>query len=114
MSNVEMKFSDRIARLEHKHGAMSNGYTLRVQADGLIVARPQKSRRGVSALAVALFVAAFVLFKGVMIAHVGVATYEERVSDLRTGNMAEQAGAVVLQPGPVSDWVSQKMRPYLQ
>jgi hypothetical protein len=113
MSDVEMKFSDRIARLEQKHGALANGYTLRVQPDGLIVAQPQKSRSGVSAIAVMLFVAAFVLFKGIMIAHVGTVTYEERVSDLRSGNVAEQAGAVVLQPGPVSDWLAQKARPYL-
>ncbi|MHA6263620.1 hypothetical protein ACXYMO_10495 [Arenibacterium sp. CAU 1754] len=91
---------------------MSNGYTMRMQPDGLIVAKPRRASR-ISGRSVLIFLAAFLLFKGFLIANLGAEGYGERISRLESGTFVEKAGAFAMQIDPLSELVSQKLRPLL-
>lgn len=95
-------FESRLRRLTRKHRAMANGYSMQVRPDGLIVSKPRRVRRGISARSVLIFLAVFMLFKGYLIAFHGVPGYEDRVERLRAGSLPEQAGAFVMQVDPLS------------
>lgn len=114
MADSHAEFDQRLNRLSRKHRAMARGYTTQLRPDGLIVTKPRRRRVGVPLHSIILFVAAFLAFKGFMIASLGVATYEERVGRLQSGTVPEQAGAWVMQADPVSNWVYEKLRPIVR
>ena len=93
---------------------MANGYELHMQSDGLIVARPRRARSiGISPRAALMFIAGFLVFKGLLIAALGPVTYEERLAGLSQGSTLEQAGAWVMQIDLVSREVASWITPYL-
>ncbi|WP_458878647.1 hypothetical protein [Arenibacterium sp. CAU 1754] len=112
MVSNHLEFETRLRRLMRKHRAMSNGYTMRMQPDGLIVAKPRRASR-ISGRSVLIFLAAFLLFKGFLIANLGAEGYGERISRLESGTFVEKAGAFAMQIDPLSELVSQKLRPLL-
>ena len=61
-----------------------------------------------------LFGVGFVLFKALLIAHLGDAAYAERVTALSTGSLPEQAGAFVMQIDVVSLWLALEIGPLLR
>ena len=116
MSKQHREFSARLQRLEDKHSAMTPGYSAHVGPDGLIVVEPRKSKpsRGwITARAVVYLLCAFFLFKGFVIAALGFASYEARLAELSQGVAIERAGAIVMQPEPISVFIGQKLRPYI-
>lgn len=114
MAHNDMEFDQRMRRLTRKHRAMSRGYATGIRSDGLIVIKPRRFQRRVSLRAVILFVAAFLVFKGFMIASLGATTYEQRVARLQSGTAAERAGAWVMQPDPVAKMVAEQIGPILR
>ncbi|MBE1282037.1 MAG: hypothetical protein GJ676_01880 [Rhodobacteraceae bacterium] len=114
MGEETLQFNNRLRRLERKHTAMSNGYTARMRDDGLIVMTPARRKSGVSGRSVILFVLAFFVFKGFLIANIGLAGYEERVDKLKAGNAIEQGGAWVMQAEPLSEWIATQIGPVLR
>ena len=108
------QFELRLKRLMRKHRAMASGYTTRMRPDGLIVAKPRKTSPRVTARTFWLFLAAFFLFKGFLLAHLGPQTYEDRVGLLKSGTVVEQAGAWVMQADPITEFVAAKIGPYLR
>lgn len=114
MSEEALQFKNRLRRLERKHTAMSKGYQTKLRADGLIVMTPRRSGPRVSGRSVILFLLAFFVFKGFLIANIGVAGYDERVAKLETGNAVEVAGAWVMQVDPLSELIAQKIGPVLR
>jgi hypothetical protein len=89
---------------------MARGYTTTIRPDGLIVARPKRQGSPISGRSVLLFVAAFILFKGFLIASLGPATYDERVARLSVGTPVERAGALTMQIDPLSAYAADRMR----
>ncbi len=112
MSHVQ--FDQRLRRLSRKHRAMSRGYTTRMRPDGLIETKPRRSRPGISAKSVILFLGAFFLFKGFLIASIGAEGYDERVARLAAGTLPEQAGGFVMQADPLAEMISLKIGPVLR
>lgn len=115
MSQVqEQEFEHRIRRLMRKHDRLSRGVVHKVGPDGLITAHP---RRRVSLLpplrAIALVLAVGFLFKAYLLYALGSATYEARLEVLASGSVFEQAGAMVMQPDPASEWIAGQMTQYL-
>lgn len=110
----QLDFEHRLRRLMRKHRAMSRGYTTSLRPDGLIVAKPKRRASPVSLRSVILFLVAFVLFKGFLIANIGPQAYSERVARLMDGTAIEQAGGVVMQIDPLSQMVSEKIGPILR
>lgn len=114
MSEEALQFKNRLRRLERKHAAMTNGYQAQMRPDGLIVMTPRRSGPRISRKAVLLFLAAFFVFKGFLIANIGVDGYQDRVASLQNGNSVEVAGAWVMQIDPLSEWIAQKIGPVLR
>mgnify|MGYP000539152848 FL=1 len=115
MSEEHQQFLSRVSRLENKHEAMHNGYSARIRSDGLIVVRPKKRIESrISPRSVVLFLAAFILFKGFLIASIGLAGYQDRLSKLHAGSVLEQGGAWIMIADPFSLWSATQIRPLLR
>jgi hypothetical protein len=114
MSEIFKDFDDRIERITNKRAKLRDGYVGRVNRDGLVVFRPKRLRLSVSPRGVAMVVVAFIFFKALIVSHLGMALYQDRINTLRAGSLVEQAGAFVMQPDPATFWLADKMRPYLQ
>ncbi|MFK7753486.1 MAG: hypothetical protein AB8B51_13145 [Sedimentitalea sp.] len=107
-------FQVRLNGLMRKHRAMSRGYSARLRHDGLIITKPKRKASPISGRSVFLFLLAFIMFKGFVIASTGPITYSERVAQLQAGTVVEQAGAFVMQIEPVSEFVAMKIGPILR
>lgn len=114
MDDSQLKFQARLRPLLRKHHAMSRGYVTRMRPDGLIVVKPRRVQSRVPGRSVLLFLAAFLVFKGFLLAHLGSETYGERIARLNDGSMIEKVGAFVMQVDPVSQLIAQKLWPLLR
>lgn len=103
------EFDRRMRRISKRHSKLSHGYVTSVNHDGLVVAKPKrKSHRGTLRGLIILF-AVMMIFKGVLHAQIGAGAYQARLDALNEGSIAEQAGAWVMTPDPVTLWISQKI-----
>lgn len=102
MADNHDAFEGRLQRIEKMHRQLASGYVLHVQDDGLIVARPRRARATIPVRGIVLFIAGFLLFKGVLIASLGQVTYDDRVTALAGGSLLERAGAWVMLADPIS------------
>lgn len=114
MHQSHLNFDRRVSRLGRKHTAMARGYVHKLQPNGLVIARPKRRAPRVSPRGVVLFIAGIFVFKALLIAHLGEASYEERVAVLQAGSLPEQAGAIVMQVDPVSRWLALEIGPVLR
>jgi len=108
------EFDSRIARIEKGRARLKKGYSLTVDRDGLIVARARKRNRNAPLKLLVLFGAGFIGFKILLVAYLGLDTYEHRVSSLAKGTSAEQVGAWVMQADPWTVELAAKLRPYIR
>ncbi len=113
MFREQTEFDHRVDRLSKRHQALAKGYDLRLRADGLLVPKPRRAAPRVPLKALVVFVTGFLLFKGVMLAHIGPEAYQDRLALLQDGTMVERGSVWVLQIDPVSEFVAQQLRPYL-
>lgn len=114
MADMFDDFDDRLQRIESKKGRLKRGYALRVDRDGLIVARPRSRRRGITLKGMAMVIIGFFAFKALLIAYLGTATYEDRVKSLREGASFEQVGAWFMESDPLSSFLAGQLRPYVR
>ena len=115
MSNEHHQFLSRVRNLERKHEAMNNGFSAQVRSDGLIVVGPKKKIESrISGRSIILFLAAFLLFKGFLIASIGVDGYGDRLSKLQAGSILEQGGALIMIADPLSQMIAEKIGPVLR
>lgn len=91
--------SDSIVRRTRK---LNRGAVMRVNSDGLIVARPRRHGLGLSLKGLVLVVGAVWVFKILAILNLGVDEYSSRLVGLQEGNTAEKATAWVMEPGPIT------------
>lgn len=96
------QFQARLKQINRKHTALSSGCAIRMQPDGLLVAKPLRTpsrglgRKGLYVLA------AFLVCKASLICALGEQSYDARVARLSQGNGIEQFGAMVMQRDPAS------------
>ena len=115
MAQGHLDFDERLRRVGRKHRAMAQGYTFRMRPDGLMVATPyHRSRPPVSIRSIVFFLAAIVVFKAFLLAHLGPQTYEERLDHLRAGTLVERTGAYVMQSDPASRLLADQLGPLLR
>ena len=95
-------FDKRLKEINRRHEKMANGVVRRVNADGLIVARPRAYRPRFPLKGLAVVLAIGFLFKGFLFAYLGEEGYGERLAKLQSGASMEQAGAWVMQPDPAT------------
>jgi len=113
LSQEQDQFKKRLRALERKNRAMERGFTTHLRADGLLIVKPKRRGSVISLRAVILFLAAFVLFKGLSLAHVGQVTYDANVAELASGTAVERAGAFVMQTDPLSAYVAHHLRTFM-
>ncbi|MFU8778408.1 MAG: hypothetical protein ACNA7M_12165 [Roseovarius sp.] len=114
MSDAFQGFDSRLKAIGRKRTRLAQGYVSKVGKDGLIVFRPKRRRTGASLRGLLYLVLGFTFFKAVIIAHLGGPLYGDRLAQLAQGSIVEQAGAVVMQPDPVSQMLSAYLRPILR
>jgi hypothetical protein len=107
----QVEFEKRLRRLLAKHRAMARGYTMRMQPDGLIVAEPRRAVSPISIRSLVVFLAAFILFKGFVIASLGSDVYGERVQTLQQGNMIVMVGGLAMEADPLSRLFAAQIEP---
>ena len=111
MSDVREGFDNRLRRIERRHSNLSRGYVARIGRDGLIELHPRRGRRAFPWRGALFLVVGFLVFKGIIMANLGDALYQERIAALRDGAPVEQVGAFIMQPDPVSQAVAAKLIP---
>lgn len=114
MTSQHAEFENRLSRLIRKHQAMTHGYITTMQPDGLIVAKPRRASSPISGRSVLIFLAAFLLFKAVLMASLGHAAYDDRVARLQEGSVVEKVGAFAMQGDPLTSLVADKVEPLLR
>ena len=109
-----LSFDRRVRQLEHKNSRISsNGYAMRLGANGVVTMVPRRRTPRFPLGAVLGVLAVAFAFKAVLLASMGTASYEARLSDLAAGGPAERLGAWVLQPDPLSLTLARPLAPYL-
>jgi len=108
------QFQARLKQINRKHEAMSGGYSAKLRPDGLLVVKPHRVQSRISARTLVFFTAAFLVFKGFLMAALGFGSYDERVQTLAAGSGLERAGAFIMQADPVSVFIAQKIGPVLR
>lgn len=111
MSDAFQAFDARLEAIARKRAKMEHGYVGKVSNNGLIVFRPKRRRAAIPVRGLVYILAGFVFFKAVIIAHLGIGLYEERLTQLAQGTFVEQAGAMVMQPDRLSEMLAAKLRP---
>lgn len=115
MSDQYAEFQSRLRRLDRKTLNKGHGYTAKIRTDGLIVVEPRKVVRSrISLRSLLLFLAAGLLFKGFLMASLGFASYDQRVSQLAEGSFVERSGAFVMQSDPLSRKIAGQLLPLLR
>lgn len=109
MAHQDLDFGRRVDRLSYKHRAMSRGYAAVLRDDGLLVAAPARRGSGQSLRVIVACALWLTFFKALLVATVGGASYDDRVARLAEGNMAEAAGAWVMQADPVTRALAAQM-----
>lgn len=103
---VDAEFDRRTRNVVRKHRAMNRrGVRLKIGRDGLIISRPKGRNFYPMRLILPVLLLGFA-FKGYLYQHLGPEAYADRVAMLAVGNLAEQLGAVLLQPEAVTLWIA--------
>lgn len=114
MNEGQQEFHKRLGRLVRKHEALSRGYVTGMRPDGLIVARPCAARPWISGRAVLLLLVAFFVLKSLLLAGMDMSAYNKCIANMRDGTVLEKAGALVMQPDPLSQMIASEMRRILR
>ena len=116
MTHAPLHFDKRIRRISRRHNRMASGMDAYVASDGLIITRPK--RRGIAGSlplkGLALLVIGFIGFKGLLLAHLGAESYDQRVALLQEGTAVEKAGAWFMQADPLTQWTAGEIGPVLR
>lgn len=101
MDDSQRDFAQRVTRVTKRHQALGTGYTARLRADGLIVVQPRQLRFRLPLRGFVLLMVSFVVFKAVVLNHMGEAAYQARLDVLKSGTFGD-AGAWVMGVDPVT------------
>ncbi|MGX0876195.1 hypothetical protein ACSSV4_000870 [Roseovarius sp. MBR-154] len=114
MSDVHQGFQTRLRSISRKRARSERGYVGKVGRDGLIVFKPRRRMPTIPLRGLLYLILGFVFFKAVVLAHLGAVTYKERIAQLAEGSHFEQAGALVMQPDPLTLIMARYLAPVLR
>lgn len=114
MSDAFQEFDTRLKTIGRKRTKLARGYVSKVGKDGLIIFRPKRRKAGIPLRGLVYMLFGFMFFKAVIIAHLGLPLYGDRLAQLSEGSVIELAGSVVMQPDPVSLTMASYLRPLLR
>ncbi|MDA7426270.1 hypothetical protein [Thalassococcus lentus] len=113
MDRALRDFDKRQKAIRRKHTRMAKGYRNKMNANGVIMQKPDSKIGGYLSRILFLAVLAFMAFKVLLLTGIGEELYMERVSVLQLGNTYERAGAWLMQIDPVTAWLSQQAAAFL-
>jgi hypothetical protein len=103
MMTIDANLDKRLERVVRNRERMRrNGAVHTVGPDGLIRTRARLVRPRFPLKGAFLVVAILMCFKALLFAQLGSGSYSAKVEALRAGSIVEQAGAVLMQPEPVT------------
>lgn len=108
-----MEFDKRLRRIERRNRRLSHGAVPYIDSTGLVSYRPRRSGLRLPLRGLFLLALGFIVFKGLVLAHLGPDLYDERVEALRMGTVIERGGAWAMQVDPASAWVAAQIWPIL-
>lgn len=114
MGDAFQDFDSRLKTIGRKRTRLAQGYVSQVGKDGLIVFRPKRRKTRIPLRGLFYMAIGFMFFKAVIVAHLGLPLYADRLAQLSQGSVVEQAGAIAMQPDPVSVWMAAYLRPILR
>ncbi|MEQ8290744.1 MAG: hypothetical protein RIA08_00960 [Roseovarius sp.] len=82
--------------------------------DGVIVLTNHRPEAAITLKGFTLLVAAFLAFKGAVIASLGLPLYAEAIATLESGSLLEQAGAFIMRPDFASQAVAGQLLQIIQ
>jgi len=82
--------------------------------DGVIVMTSHRPEAAITLKGFMLLVAAFLVFKGAVIAYLGLPVYAEAIVILEHGSILEQAGAFIMRPDFASQAVAGQLIQFVQ
>lgn len=116
MANEKLAdFHQRLNRIETGHRALSTGYVKLEERDGqLVPVRTVRPRRGFPWRGLFLVLLVFILFKAILLAHMGPIRYVQQHAKLEEGSVVDRMGAWALRPDPATVYIAGKLEPYMQ
>lgn len=116
MADANMQdFSKRVSRInKRKHKQARNGSMLVVADDGLITTQTLRRTPRFPWRGVFLTLAVFFALKGMLLAHLGATTYDERVAKLEEGTSFEVVGAYAMKADPITKWTAESIGKFLK
>ena len=114
MADAFLQFDRRLKRIDRSHQNLSSGYVAEVGADGLITLKAKRRKRGLPVKGMLLLVLGFLVFKALMLAHLGPEAYGERVGKLEAGTIVEQSGAWIMQADLATQWIAGQIGPFMR
>jgi hypothetical protein len=106
MAQGHLAFEDRVRSIAVQRQRLARGQVHYVGADGLIRARPRRMTPRFPLTALVLVLLGGFAFKAVIFAHLGAEAYAAQVAAFAAGTVAEQAGAWLMQPDPLTVWTA--------
>jgi hypothetical protein len=114
MIRNQVRFDQRVRKLERKHHAMGRGCAARLRPDGLVVFQPMRARVRLPMMPLVTLVAGLILFKAILLAAVGPGAYADRIDKLRAGTVIEKGGAWIMRTDPASAYIAGQIGPILR
>lgn len=100
------EFDDRMRRINRRHRKLSRGFVTMVNSDGLIVAKPARTRLGFPWRGLLLTLIALLTFKAMLYQQLGPQDYAARVASLQSGSVVDQIGAYAMTIDPVTVFIA--------
>ncbi|EIE51142.1 hypothetical protein [Salipiger aestuarii] len=113
MDKVVEEFEKRHRAVTAKHRKLADGYVTALNRNGTIEHKPIRRVPVFRLRTVLMALGVFLLFKGFILANLGVEDYESRLGHLATGSAFEQAGAWIMATDPASLWLSEKFQAFI-
>lgn len=114
MVETHAHFVNRLKGLGNKHAQLAQGYTTRIDHNGIVTAVPKRRRRTLPIKGMLMLAIGFIGFKTFMLAAVGPVTYAERLAKLEAGTSVERLGARALGMDPVTQALANLVGPILR
>ena len=108
-------FNARVGHVEKSQSRLvRRGYTTRIDKNGIIVAKPRARRMRFPVKGASMFFLGFLCLKALMLSANGPDTYYDRLATLQNGNAVEAFGARVLAIDPATQFIADKIGPFIR
>lgn len=107
MTDLNMKdFEHRLVRINQMHAAGRSFEATDALGRADFDAARGRRRIAIPLRSIALVLAAVLLFKGAILAHLGAEGYQDKIAALAAGTLLEQVSAWVLHPDPATHQIA--------